>query len=116
MAVVRRHATMGWEIAGHFDWPWPIANIIHEHHEHFDGTGYPQGLAGTDILLEARIIAVADTYQAVASRRPYRAALGTERAREVVESGSGTAYDPEVVTAFLRVLDAGFTFSPTDAD
>jgi HD-GYP domain-containing protein (c-di-GMP phosphodiesterase class II) len=112
MAVVRRHAIMGWEIAGHFDWPWPIAEVIHQHHEHFDGSGYPQGLAGSDILLESRIIAVADTYQAVASRRPYRAALGTERAREIVQSGSGTMYDPEVVLAFFRVLSAGFTFSP----
>ena len=113
MAVVRRHATMGWEIAGHFDWPWPIAEIIHQHHEHFDGSGYPQGLAGPEILLEARIIAVADTYQAVASRRPYRAALGTDRAREIVEAGSGTMYDPDVVMAFLRVLSGGFAFSPT---
>ena len=116
MAVVRRHAVLGWEIAGHFDWPWPIAEIIHQHHERFDGSGYPQGLVGTDILLEARIMAVADTFQAVASRRPYRAALGTDRAREVVESGSGTAYDPEVVVAFLAVLAGGFTFSPTDDD
>ena len=116
MAVVRRHAVLGWEIAGHFDWPWPIAEIIHQHHERFDGSGYPQGLAGTDILLEARIMAVADTYQAVASRRPYRAALGTDRAREVVESGAGTAYDPEVVVAFLAVLAGGFTFTPTDDD
>ena len=116
MAVVRRHAVLGWEIAGHFDWPWPIAEIIHQHHERFDGSGYPQGLAGTDILLEARIMAVADTFQAVASRRPYRAALGDDRAREVVESGSGTAYDPEVVVAFLAVLDGGFTFTPTDDD
>ena len=116
MAVVRRHATLGWEIAGHFDWPWPIAEIIHQHHERFDGSGYPQGLAGTDILLEARIMAVADTFQAVASRRPYRAALGTDRAREVVESGSGTAYDPEVVAAFLAVLAGGFAFTPTDDD
>jgi len=114
LAVVRRHATMGWEIAGHFDWPWPIAEIIHQHHEHFDGSGYPQGLVGDEILLESRIIAVADTYQAVASRRPYRAALGTDRAREIVESGSGTVYDPEVVQAFLRVMAKGFTFSPVD--
>ncbi len=94
MAVVRRHATLGWEIAGHFDWPWPIAEMIHQHHERFDGSGYPQGLAGTDILLEARIMAVADTFQAVASRRPYRPPYGTDRAREVVESGSGTASTP----------------------
>jgi HD-GYP domain-containing protein (c-di-GMP phosphodiesterase class II) len=116
LAVVRRHAVLGWEIAGHFEWPWPIAEIIHQHHERFDGSGYPQGLSGTDILLEARILAVADTYQAVASRRPYRAALGTERAREVVESGSGTAYDPGVVAAFLAILADGFTFSSTDGD
>ena len=116
MAVVRRHAILGWEIAGHFDWPWPIAEIIHQHHERFDGSGYSQGLAGADILLEARILAVADTYQAVASRRPYRAALGADRAWEIVEAGSGTAYDPDVVVAFRSVLAAGFTFTPTDDD
>ena len=115
MAVVRRHATIGWEIAGHFTWPWPVADIIHQHHEQFDGSGYPQGLHGDEILLEARIVAVADAYQAIASRRPYREALGEERAYEIIVAGSGTQFDPDVVDAFIRVIADGFTFSTTGA-
>ena len=115
MAVVRRHATLGWEIAGHFTWPWPIAEIVHQHHERFDGSGYPQGLRGAEILLEARIVAVADAYQAIASRRPYREALGEDYAFGVVTDGAGTLFDPAVVDAFVRVLAAGFTFTEPSA-
>jgi len=111
LAVVRRHATIGWEIAGHFTWPWPVADIVHQHHEQFDGSGYPQGLRGEDILLEARIVSVADCYQAIASRRPYRDALGEDFAYRTIVEGAGTQFDPDVVAAFVRVIDAGFTFS-----
>lgn len=111
MAVVRRHATVGWEIAGHFAWPWPVADIVHQHHEQYDGSGYPQGLCGEEILLESRIVSVADCYQAVASRRPYREALGEDAARRIVRAGAGTQFDPRVVEAFERVLAGGFTFS-----
>lgn len=113
LAVVRRHAVIGWEIAGNFTWPWPVADIIHQHHEQFDGSGYPQGLRGEEILLEARIVSVADCYQAIASRRPYREALGEEFAYRTVVEGAGTQFDPDVVDAFVRVIDAGFTFSAT---
>jgi putative nucleotidyltransferase with HDIG domain len=113
MALVRRHAQVGWEIAGRFEWPWPIADMIHQHHERMDGSGYPQGLRGDDILFEARIIAVADVFEAIGSDRPYRRALGFDRAREIVVEGSGPLFDTEVVAAFERVLDAGFRF---DAD
>jgi len=116
LAVVRRHSTIGWEIASHFDWPWPVADIIHQHHERFDGSGYPQGLAGEDILLEARIVAVADAFQAIAARRPYRAALGVDRAFAIIVEGAGTQFDPVVVDTFVRVLDAGFQFSLGGAD
>ena len=111
LAVVRRHATVGWEIAGHFAWPWPVADIVHQHHEQFDGSGYPQGLRGEEILLEARIVSVADCYQAVASRRPYREALGEDVAYRTILEGSGTQFDPDVVDAFVTVLADGFTFS-----
>ena len=111
MAVVRRHATIGYEIAGHFTWPWPVADIVHQHHEHYDGSGYPQGLQGDGILLEARILAVADAYQAIASRRPYREALGEDTAYRIILEGSGSQFDPEVVEAFVRVLAGGFAFS-----
>ena len=111
LAVVRRHATVGWEIAGHFTWPWPVADIVHQHHERFDGTGYPQGLRGDEILVEARIVSVADCYQAIASRRPYREALGEDVAHRTVVEGAGSQFDPEVVDAFERVLASGFAFS-----
>jgi PAS domain S-box-containing protein len=111
VAVVRRHATIGWEIAGHFAWPWPVAEIIHQHHERFDGSGYPAGRRGDEILLESRIVSVADTYEAMASRRPYRESLGEEAAHDAVVAGSGTQFDPVVVAAFVRVMADGFTFS-----
>jgi len=110
LALIKRHALVGWEITNRFEWPWPVADIVHQHHERMDGSGYPQGLSGDDILLEARIVAVADVYEAVSSRRPYRAALGTDTARAMVVEGAGTLYDPDVVAAFERVLDDGFTF------
>jgi len=111
LAVVRRHATIGWEIAGNFTWPWPVADIVHQHHEQFDGSGYPQGLRGEEILLESRIVSVADCYQAMASRRPYRDALGEDFAYRTIVEGSGTQFDPEVVAAFVEVIAGGFTFS-----
>lgn len=111
LAVVRRHATVGWKIAGHFDWPWPLADIVHQHHEQSEGSGYPQGLRAGEILLEARIVSVADCYQAMASRRPDREALGEDLAYRTILEGSGTRFDPEVVTAFVAVLADGFTFS-----
>ncbi len=109
MAVVRRHAEAGWEIANRFDWPWPIADMIRQHHERLDGTGYPLGLSGEQIRLESRIVAVADVYEAVAADRPYRASMGPERSWEIVASGRGTAFDPDVVDALERVLAAGYT-------
>ena len=116
MALIRRHAQIGWEITSKFRWPWPVAEIVHQHHERMDGSGYPQGLHGDEILLESRIVAVADVYEAVSSRRPYRAALGVDSARSVVTDDSGTKFDADVVDAFLRVLDDGFTFSGTTGD
>jgi PAS domain S-box-containing protein len=116
MTLIRRHSRIGWEITSKFDWPWPVADIVHQHHERMDGSGYPQGLRGDEILLESRIVAVADVYEAVSSRRPYRAALGEGKARAAVVDESGTLFDADVVDAFVRVLDAGFTFSATKAE
>ena len=111
LALIRCHSQIGWEIASRFEWPWPVADIVRQHHERIDGSGYPLGLRGDEILLEARIVAVADVYEAASSRRPYRAALGGDRARAIVSGGSGTLFDAEVVGAFERVLDDGFTFA-----
>lgn len=109
-AAVRRHPTVGADIARRFDWPWPIVAVIEQHHERWDGRGYPNGLAGDAIDLDARVVAVADAFEAIAAARPYREALGYAEARRIVETERGTHFDPTVVDAFLRVLDAGFTF------
>jgi HD-GYP domain-containing protein (c-di-GMP phosphodiesterase class II) len=107
---LKAHPVTGWMIANRFPWPWPIAEMIHQHHERMDGSGYPLGLAGDQILVESRIIAVADTYEAMANDRPYRTAPGAHRASSVLSEGRGRLYDPDVIDAFERVIARGFTF------
>ena len=87
--------------------PWPIARMIHQHHEYLDGSGYPQGLKGNEILLEARILTVADIVESMSSDRPYRASLGIPQAREQIIQMRGSQLDAEVVDACLRILDRG---------
>ena len=88
---------------------WPVAEMVYQHHERCDGSGYPRGLKGDEILLGARILAVADVVEAMSSHRPYRPALEVETALEEVESGGGTLYDPEVCDACLRLFrDKGY--------
>lgn len=108
--LIRTHASRGYELARRFEWPWPIADMLHQHHERFNGSGYPQGLVGEQILLEARILAVCDTYEAISHHRPYRPALGKRRAVAIVDEGSGQLFDPDVVKAFHGVMREGFTF------
>jgi PAS domain S-box-containing protein len=112
-AQLQGHPDTGYRITDRLPWPWPIAQMIRQHHERLDGSGYPLGLVGDQILLEARIIAVADTYEAMAHDRPYRRAPGVAAAREVLHEGRGRTYDADVVDAFDRVVDAGFAFLPT---
>ena len=91
---------------------WPIAQIVLQHHERIDGSGYPQGLSKDEILIEARILAVADTVEAMASHRPYRAALGIEHALREIEGNREIKFDPEVVDACLCLFRRGeFTFT-----
>ena len=117
---MKQHPRAGYEILKDVRFPWPIAQIILQHHERFDGSGYPQGLRGPAILLEARIVAVADVAESMASHRPYRAALGLEAATAEIAGGRGTAFDPDVVDAFARVVrGAKFRFdniSPNPGD
>ena len=87
-----------------------MATIVHQHHERLDGSGYPLGLKGDDILLESRILAVADVVEAITSHRPYRAALGLDVAIEEIERGSGTLYDRSVVAACRAVIASEFVF------
>ena len=102
--MVRSHVNVGYEILKDIHFDIPIAEIVREHHERLDGSGYPQGLKGEEISLEARIIAVADVIEAMASHRPYRPALGIETALREIESGRGTKYDPSVVDACLELF------------
>lgn len=104
LRLIRTHSEAGYCILKEIDFPWPIADIILQHHERLDGSGYPRGLAGDGIMLEARIIAVADVVDAIASHRPYRPAMGIERALEEISRHRGTRFDPHVVDACLRVF------------
>ena len=105
--LIQGHAEAGYEILKDIDFPWPIATIVWQHHERFDGSGYPQGLKGEAILLESRIMAVADVVEAMASHRPYRPTLGIEVALDEIERGRGIKYDPVVADACLRVFREG---------
>ena len=103
-ALIKTHAQDGYEVLKNVNFPWQIAEIVLQHHERHDGTGYPQGLKGEDILFEAKIIAAADVVEAMSSHRPYRAALGIGAALTEIELGSGTKFDPTVVRACLRLF------------
>ncbi len=102
--LVKGHAENGYQVLKDIDFPWPVALIARQHHERINGSGYPDGLQGEDIIPEARITAVADVVESMSSHRPYRAALGIEIALAEIESGSGVLYDPEAVEACLRLF------------
>jgi PAS domain S-box-containing protein len=102
--LIRVHPQVGHDIVKDVDFPWPIAQAILQHHERQDGSGYPRGLQGEEILLEARIIAVADVVDAMATYRPYRPAHGPEMALAEIESQAGIRYDREVVRACLHLI------------
>lgn len=109
MAIVRAHSRVGHDILGGIDFPWPVALMALQHHERYDGTGYPDGIKGEEILLESRILAVADVVEAMATHRPYRAGLGIDKALAEIESGAGTRYDPQAAAACLALFrDQGY--------
>jgi len=99
LQMIRIHPQAGYDILKKIDFPWPVAQIVLQHHERINGSGYPQGLKGPDILQEAKILAVADVMEAMAAHRPYRPALGIEAALEEINGNKGVLYDPEVVNA-----------------
>jgi PAS domain S-box-containing protein/putative nucleotidyltransferase with HDIG domain len=112
MALIRSHPQAAYDILKSVAFPWPVARIVLQHHELVDGSGYPNGLRRDDILVEARILAVADVVEAMASHRPYRAALGIDAALEEIASHRGTRYDANVVASCLRLFREGrFRFS-----
>ena len=103
-AILKTHPQTGWEILKGIDFPWPIAEIIYQHHEKLDGSGYPRGLKGDQILLEARILTVADVVEAMISHRPYRAGFGIFTALQEISHNKGKLYDTAAVEACLRVF------------
>lgn len=103
-SIIKNHSRVGYEILQRIDFPWPVTQAIVQHHERLDGSGYPEGLTGDNIILEAKILGVADVVEAMSSHRPYRPALGLERALQEISQGSGILYDSGVVTACLKLL------------
>lgn len=102
--IIKTHPENGFLILKNVEFPWPIAEVAHQHHERMDGSGYPQGLKGDNILLEARIIAVADVIESMATSRPYRHALGLDTALAEIEKNAGKLYDKNVTEATLRLF------------
>jgi putative nucleotidyltransferase with HDIG domain len=110
--MIQTHLTAGFAILQHLEFPWPIAKIVLQHHERLDGSGYPDGLSGEDILLEAKVLAVADVVEAMANKRPYRQALGIDAALGEITAGKGKSFDTEVVNACLRLfVDKQYQFN-----
>ncbi len=109
--LIKIHPEVGYDILKTIEFPWPVAEIVYQHHEKIDGSGYPRGLKGDEILQEAKIIAVADVVEAMASHRPYRPALGINIALKEVEANKGTFYDSDAVDACIELFKKdGFSF------
>ena len=104
MNLIRTHCESGYAVVRHLSFPWPVHEIILQHHERMDGSGYPAGLKGDEIDMAARIVCVADVIEAMSSHRPYRAALGLDKALDEIEAGRGSRYDSEVVAAGVAVV------------
>jgi len=111
--LVREHSQTGYDILADVSFPGPVAEIVFQHHERLDGSGYPRALTGDQILHEARVLAVADVVEAMASHRPYRPALGIDAALTEIRAGSGTRYDQQIVDACVALFESGeFSFQP----
>lgn len=110
-SLVKSHPVHSSEILKTVEFPWPIADIVLQHHERINGSGYPNGIMGEDIMEEAKIMGVADVVEAMSAHRPYRISLGIEKALEEIEAYSGILYDPEVVKACVSLFkNRGFSF------
>jgi PAS domain S-box-containing protein len=111
MQFIRTHPQAGYDIVKGIEFPWPIAEAILQHHERLDGSGYPRGLAAKAVIIEARILAVADVTEAMTAHRPYRPALGLDAALAEIEAGKGRLYDPAAADACIALFrNKGFTF------
>ena len=107
-SIIKNHPQVAYDILKKIDFPWPVADIVLQHHEYLDGSGYPHGLKKKDILIEARILTVSDIVEAMASHRPYRPALGVDKALDEIKFGRGTRFDPDVVDACLAIFEKDF--------
>lgn len=111
-SIIKTHPQVGYDIVKKIEFPWPVAEVILQHHERLGGSGYPSGLCGSQIIQEARILGVADVVEAMSSHRPYRSALGIDVALEEVSRNQGTLYDVDVVAACLSLFREGsFSFT-----
>ena len=111
MNFIKTHSQAGYDILKTEEFSWPVAQIVLQHHERINGTGYPKGIGGDEILLEAKILAVADVVEAMASHRPYRPALGIDKALEEITQNANTLYDPKVVAVCVGLfIKKGFKF------
>jgi len=111
-ALIREHPEKGYNILKNVESPWPLAEIVYQHHERMDGSGYPRNLKGDEIVMEARIMAVADVVEAMSSHRPYRPALGIETALKEIEDNRGVLYDADVVDTCMRLFrEIGYQFT-----
>jgi len=111
-ALIENHVQTAYDILKDMEFPWPLADIVYQHHERLDGTGYPRGIKGDEISLEGRILAVADVVEAMSSHRPYRPGLGIDAALAEIAKNSGILYDPEAVDVCLRLFrEKGFEFA-----
>ncbi len=109
--IVKTHVEGGYDILKSIEFPWPIADIVRQHHERMNGSGYPFGLDGAELLLESRILAVADVVEAISSFRPYRAGLGIDHALDEIEAGRGELFDSDIVNVCIRLFrEQGFSF------
>lgn len=109
--VINTHPQVGYDVLKNIEFPWPISQIVHQHHERMDGSGYPLGLIGEKILLEAKILAVSDVVEAMATHRPYHPAQPIDMALGEISENKGKPYDPDVVEACVSVFKKKeFTF------
>lgn len=109
--LIKKHPKVGYEILKNIDFPWPVAEIVLQHHERLDGSGYPNGLKNGQILMEARVLGVADVVEAMSSHRPYRASLGKDKALEEIKKNKGILYEPEAVDACVDLFtNKGYEF------
>ncbi|MFA5881558.1 MAG: HD domain-containing phosphohydrolase [Eubacteriales bacterium] len=115
-SIIKSHAKVGYDILKSTEFPWPVAQIVLQHHERINGSGYPDGLPGKDILQEAKILGVADVFEAMTSHRPYRPALGVDKALYELAQNRNILYDPKVVDACIKLFNKnGFNFEENNS-